>query len=67
MATRRTIPLPSPAQEYAKENEAVPRRTIEFTFQTLENDIELAKTQGDKPGSLAMRRFQFLLMGASGG
>jgi|TARA_R100001129_G_scaffold14791_2_gene9506 hypothetical protein len=67
MATRRTIPLPSPAQEYAEENEAVTRRTIEFTFQTLENDIELAKTQGDKPGSLAMRRFQFLLMGASGG
>ena len=67
MATRRTIPLPEPALEYAEENEAVTRRTIEFTFQTLENDIELAKTQGDKPGSLAMRRFQFLLMGASGG
>ncbi|MBO90229.1 MAG: hypothetical protein CMP14_11960 [Rickettsiales bacterium] len=67
MATRRTIPLPAPALEYAEENEAVTRRTIEFTFQTLENDIELAKTQGDKPGSLAMRRFQFLLMGASGG
>jgi hypothetical protein len=67
MATRRTIPLPSTTQEYVEENEAVTRRTIEFTFQTLENDIGLAKTQGDKPGSLAMRRFQFLLMGASGG
>ena len=65
MASRRTIPLPVPASEYAQENEATTRRTIEFAFQTLENDIELAKTQGDKTGSLAMRRFQFLLMGAS--
>ena len=31
----------------------------------IENDVVLAKTQGDKEGSLAMRRFQFLLMGAS--
>ena len=65
MATRRTVPLPTTTSEYSQENEAVARRTIEFTFQTLENDIELAKTQGDKTGSLAMRRFQFLLMGAS--
>ena len=65
MATRRTVPLPTTPQEYQQENEAITRRTIEFTFQTLENDIELAKTQGDKTGSLAMRRFQFLLMGAS--
>jgi len=27
--------------------------------------VSVAKTQGDKSGSLAMRRFQFLLMGAS--
>jgi len=65
MATRRTIPLPTTPQEYNQENEAITRRTIEFAFQTLENDTELAKTQGDKTGSLAMRRFQFLLMGAS--
>lgn len=65
MATRRAVPLPTTTPEYSQENEAVTRRTIEFTFQTLENDIELAKTQGDKTGSLAMRRFQFLLMGAS--
>jgi|TARA_R110000803_G_scaffold77760_1_gene142627 hypothetical protein len=65
VASRRSVPLPVPAAEYAQENEALTRRTIEFAFQTLENDVELAKTQGDKPGSLAMRRFQFLLMGAS--
>ncbi len=38
---------------------------LSLPFQTMENDVQLAKTQGDKDGSLAMRRFQFLLMGAS--
>jgi len=65
MPSRRSVPLPVPTTEYVQENEALTRRTIEFAFQTLENDVELAKTQGDKTGSLAMRRFQFLLMGAS--
>ena len=65
MTARRNTPMPLPRQEYDYENEAVFRRTIEFTFQTVENDVQLAKTQGDKDGSLAMRRVQFLLMGAS--
>ena len=65
MTARRNTPMPLPRQEYDYENEAVFRRTIEFTFQTVENDVQLAKTQGDKDGSLAMRRFQFLLMGDS--
>lgn len=65
MAEQRATPLPIPAPEYSQPNEALTRRNIELGFQTLSNDIELAKTQGDKPGSLAMRRFQFLLMGAS--
>ena len=65
MTTRRETPLPLARQDYNYENEALLRRTLEFTFQTFENDIQLAKTQGDKDGSLAMRRFQFLLMGAS--
>jgi hypothetical protein len=65
MTSRRNTPLPVPRQEYNYENEAVFRRTLEFTFQIVENDVQLAKTQGDKDGSLAMRRFQFLLMGAS--
>ena len=57
--------MPLAKQEYEYENEAIFRRTLEFTFQTFENDVQLAKTQGDKDGSLAMRRFQVLLMGAS--
>jgi hypothetical protein len=51
--------------EYDAQNEAVTRRSIEQTLQDVKADVELAKTQGDKDGSLAMRRFQFLLMGAS--
>ena len=64
MATRQN-PLPVPAPEYDVNNEAITRRTLEQALDQIENDVELAKTQGDKPGSLAMRRFQFLLMGAS--
>ena len=65
MASQRQEPLPIPAQEYDAENERLNSRTIELAFQVMENDVQLAKTQGDKDGSLAMRRFQFLLMGAS--
>jgi len=64
MATRQN-PLPVPAPEYDVNNEAITRRTIEQAMDQIENDVNLAKTQGDKSGSLAMRRFQFLLMGAS--
>ena len=64
MATRQN-PLPVPAPEYDVANEAITRRTLDQALDLIENDVELAKTQGDKPGSLAMRRFQFLLMGAS--
>ena len=64
MATRQN-PLPVPAPEYDGGNEAITRRTIEQAMDQIENDVIQAKTQGDKTGSLAMRRFQFLLMGAS--
>ena len=64
MATRQN-PLPVPTPEYDVNNEATTRRTIEQALDQIENDVNLAKTQGDKPVSLAMRRFQFLLMGAS--
>ena len=65
MAERRRNPLPVPLVESNTQTEAITRRTVEFALDQLENDVDLAKTQGDKPGSLAIRRFQFLLMGAS--
>jgi|TARA_R100000963_G_C4627337_1_gene93255 hypothetical protein len=65
VAQSKTVPLPVATQEYEQNNEATTRLTIEQSLQEIENDVNLAKTQGDKDGSLAMRRFQFLLMGAS--
>lgn len=65
MTTQRTPPLPIPVPEYDYSNEALFRRTLEFTFEIIENDIEVSKTKTEKDASLAMRRFQFLLMGAS--
>jgi len=66
MAQSRVIPLPVAPQEYEANNEATTRLSIEQSLQEVKNDVVLAKTQGDKDGSLAMRRFQFLLMGARG-
>ena len=36
-----------------------------FAFDQIDTDIDAAKKRDDKTTSLAMRRFQFLLMGAS--
>ena len=57
--------LPIPSSDYDRDNEAITRRNLELIFDEVQNDLFLAKTQGDSQGSLAMRRFQFLLMGAS--
>ena len=65
MAGTRTTPLPIPTPEYDQQEQGLSRRTLELAMDQIENDVVLAKTQGDKEGSLAMRRFQFLLMGAS--
>ena len=64
MATVKT-PLPIATPEYDQLNEGNTRRTLEFALANADNEIEIAKTQSDKTGSLALRRFQFLLMGAS--
>tara|TARA_R110000850_G_C9717586_1_gene441888 strand:- start:207 stop:401 length:195 start_codon:yes stop_codon:yes gene_type:complete len=64
MATVST-PLPIASPEYNQFNEGVTRRTLELALSNADNEIEVAKRQSDKTGSLALRRFQFLLMGAS--
>jgi|TARA_R110002124_G_scaffold270544_1_gene439053 hypothetical protein len=64
MATVST-PLPIALPEYNQFNEGVTRRTLELALSNADNEIEVAKRQSDKTGSLALRRFQFLLMGAS--
>tara|TARA_R110000782_G_scaffold256709_1_gene345817 strand:+ start:147 stop:341 length:195 start_codon:yes stop_codon:yes gene_type:complete len=60
-----SAPLPTAPPEYNQFNEGVTRRTLELALSNADNEIEVAKRQSDKTGSLALRRFQFLLMGAS--
>ena len=42
------------------------RRAIERSFADVEDDFRKVSTKVDKEESLALKRFQFLLMGASG-
>jgi len=64
MAGRIPLTLPVAGTEYDRFNEALTRRTLELEIQELRSEVLRAKTQADSIGSLAMRRFQFLLMGA---
>lgn len=64
MAGRIPLTLPVPSNEYDRFNEALTRRSLELEIQELRSEVLRAKLQSDSPGSLAMRKFQFLLMGA---
>jgi hypothetical protein len=67
MAGKVPLSLPLPDAQYNAFNESVTRRSLELEIQSLRSDINRAKIQSDSVGSLAMRKFQFLLMGASNG
>ena len=67
MRTPETIRLPSASLQYDMNNEIVARRSIEQFFQDLRNDILETRNASNKSASLAQRRHQFLLMGASNG
>ena len=56
-----------PQEEYEQEDEGISRRTIEQNFQDVSSDILATKTQTDKDSSLSLRKYQFLLLGASNG
>ncbi len=56
-----------PPEEYEQEDEGISRRTIEQNFQDVSSDILATKTQTDKDSSLSLRKYQFLLLGASNG
>lgn len=59
--------LPVANKEYDQQNEQVARRTIEQSLQDISSTVEGNTNKTNKNSSLALRRFQFLLMGASGG
>jgi len=64
MRTSETIKLPIADQEYNLPNEQTMRRTVEQSFQDLRGDMIEVRDGLSKPASLALRRHQFLLMGA---
>jgi len=54
-------------QEYEEYDESMSRRTIEQNFQDVSSDIHAVKVQADSDSSLSLRKYQFLLLGASNG
>ena len=54
-------------EEYQEYDESMSRRTIEQNFQDVSSDIHAVKIQADKDSSLSLRKYQFLLLGASNG
>jgi hypothetical protein len=54
-------------REYEEYDESMSRRTIEQNFQDVSSDIHSVKIQADSDGSLSLRKYQFLLLGASNG
>jgi hypothetical protein len=62
-----TRPLPVAPLEYLARDEQITRRTIENSFEDLEAKVDANRNKTSKQSSLAIRRFQFLLMGASNG
>ncbi len=59
--------LPVANREYEQQNEQVARRTIEQSLQDISSTVEGNTNKTNKNSSLALRRFQFLLMGAGNG
>jgi len=59
--------LNSAPVEYEETDESVIRRTIEQNFQDVASDMHDVKTQNDRDGSLSLRKYQFLFLGASNG
>ena len=53
--------------EYEEYDESMSRRTIEQNFQDVSSDINSVKVQADSDSSLSLRKYQFLLLGASNG
>jgi len=67
MRTSSTFALPISSPEYNEINERTTRRTIEQRFEDIRFDMIDNRDKLTSTSSLPIRRFQFLLMGASSG
>tara|TARA_B100000902_G_C27261933_1_gene891296 strand:- start:864 stop:1061 length:198 start_codon:yes stop_codon:yes gene_type:complete len=65
MADYRMVVLPIATAEYDRSNEQVSRTTVTQALQDMQSDVAGNTNKTNKDSSLALRRFQFLLMGAS--
>jgi len=65
MGDYRMVVLPIATEEYSRSNEQVSRATVTQALQDMQSDVAGNTNKTNKDSSLALRRFQFLLMGAS--
>tara|TARA_R100000458_G_C8202369_1_gene192475 strand:+ start:634 stop:831 length:198 start_codon:yes stop_codon:yes gene_type:complete len=65
MGDYRMVVLPTATAEYDRSNEQVSRTTVTQALQDMQSDVAGNTNKTNKDSSLALRRFQFLLMGAS--
>ena len=66
MASKSSPPLPLPLPDYELINEQITRRTIEQLFQDVFSEINGVESLKTSAASKAVKRHQFLLMGAKG-
>ena len=66
MASKSAPPLPLPLPDYELINEQITRRTIEQLFQDVFTEINGLESIKTSAASKAVKRHQFLLMGAKG-
>lgn len=64
MATK-SIPLPVAPPQYMEQLESEFRRQLEIQLLRISDTVDSNNIQANKESSLALRRHQFLLMGAS--
>jgi|TARA_R110000824_G_scaffold354666_1_gene541786 hypothetical protein len=61
------VVLPTANPNYDFQNELTLRRSIERSFSAVGDDVREISTKVGKEESLALKRYQFLLMGAGNG
>lgn len=64
MAFKRRAVLPNPTPEYDPQEESQFRADVEDALDDSTDNLSSVEEVKTKAGSLALRRFQFLLMGA---
>lgn len=67
MKSPEVINLPIASFEYNQGDEQLFRRAIEQAYSDLRNDTRQGLHQREASSSLSLRKYQFLLMGASNG